>query len=69
VSDVYRTLGLTSLARLLPTLLDQARQSQPSYEQFLQEAVGKCAALCRRAWARAARAATSVPNASWRNCS
>lgn len=39
MSDLFRELGLTSLAKMLPGVLEQARQAQPSYETFLQQAL------------------------------
>jgi DNA replication protein DnaC len=39
MSDLFKELGLTSLAKRLPTVLEQARQGQPSYELFLQQAL------------------------------
>lgn len=39
MSDLFKELGLTSLAKRLPTVLEQARQTQPSYEEFLQQAL------------------------------
>jgi len=37
--DVLKPLGLTQLAAALPTLLDEARQQQLSYEAFLRQAL------------------------------
>ncbi len=37
--DVLKPLGLTQLAQALPTLLDEARQQQLSYEAFLRRAL------------------------------
>lgn len=39
MSDLFKELGLTSLAKTLPAVLEQARQTQPSYEVFLQHAL------------------------------
>jgi DNA replication protein DnaC len=36
MTDPLKSLGLTSLAKVLPTLCEQARQSQLSYEAFFQ---------------------------------
>ncbi len=37
--DLLKPLGLTQLAEVLPTLLDEARQQQLSYEAFLRQAL------------------------------
>lgn len=37
--DTLKSLGLTYLAQALPTLLDEARQQQVSYDAFLQQAL------------------------------
>lgn len=39
MNDLFKELGLTSLAKRLPQVLEQARQGQPSYETFLQQAL------------------------------
>ena len=39
MNDQLKRLGLTQLARVLPTLLDEARQQQLSYEAFLCQAL------------------------------
>src|SRR5258707_9887361 len=39
MNEQLKRLGLTQLARVLPTLLDEARQQQLSYEAFLRQAV------------------------------
>jgi DNA replication protein DnaC len=39
MNDQLKRLGLTQLARVLPTLLDEARQQQLSYEAFLNHAL------------------------------
>lgn len=58
MSDLLKTLGLTSLARLLPTVLDQAQQTQPTYETFLQHALlAEVAGRAQRAQERRVRAA------------
>jgi len=46
VNEQLKRLGLTQLARVLPTLLDEARQQQLSYEAFLRHALD--AELSRR---------------------
>lgn len=38
--DHLRGLGLTSLAKVVPSMLDTARQQQWSYEGFLEQALG-----------------------------
>ena len=37
--DLLKPLGLTQLVQALPTLLDEARQQQLSYEAFLRQAL------------------------------
>jgi DNA replication protein DnaC len=39
MNEQLKQLGLTQLARVLPTVVEQARQQQLSYEAFLREAV------------------------------
>lgn len=39
MNEQLKRLGLTQLARVLPTLLDEARQQQLSYEAFLRQAL------------------------------
>jgi len=39
MNDQLKRLGLTQLARVLPTLLDEARQQQLSYDAFLRQAL------------------------------
>jgi DNA replication protein DnaC len=39
MNEQLKRLGLTQLARVLPTLLDEARQQQLSYEAFLRQAM------------------------------
>lgn len=39
MNDLLKRLGLTQLARALPTVLEQARQQQLSYDAFLQQAL------------------------------
>ena len=39
MTDQLKRLGLTQLARVLPTLLDEARQQQLSYDAFLRQAL------------------------------
>ncbi len=39
MDDLFKPLGLTQLAQALPTLLDEARQQQLSYEAFLRQAL------------------------------
>lgn len=58
MSDLMKTLGLTSLARVLPTVLDQAQHTQPTYETFLQQALlAEVAGRAQRAQERRVRAA------------
>ena len=38
--DHLKGLGLTSLAKVVPGVLDTARQQQWSYEAFLEQALG-----------------------------
>jgi DNA replication protein DnaC len=39
MNDQLKRLGLTQLARVLPTLLDEARAQQLSYDAFLRQAL------------------------------
>jgi DNA replication protein len=39
MNEQLKRLGLTQLARVLPTLLDEARQQQLSYDAFLRQAL------------------------------
>jgi hypothetical protein len=39
MTELLKRLGLTQLARALPTVLEQARQQQLSYDAFLQQAL------------------------------
>jgi DNA replication protein DnaC len=56
--DVLKPLGLTQLAQVLPTLLDEARQQQLSYEAFLHRALeAEVVGRRQRALARRIRAA------------
>jgi DNA replication protein DnaC len=58
VADALKGLGLTTLAKLVPTLLETARQEQWAYEMLLQRAVGaELAGRAERAYARRVRAA------------
>lgn len=58
VADALKRLGLTTLAKLVPTVLEMARQEQWSYEMLLQQAVGaELAGRAERAYARRVRAA------------
>src|SRR5258708_32356498 len=51
-------LGLTSLAKTVPEVLETARQQQWPYETFLAQAVGaEIAGRAERAYARRGRAA------------
>ncbi len=68
MQEVLKPLGLTHLAQVLPTVLEEARQQQLSYEAFLRRALqskswdassGRWSAACarpayprRRAWKR-----------------
>lgn len=56
--DLLKPLGLTQLAQALPTLLDEARQQQLSYEAFLRRALeSEVVGRQQRALARRLRAA------------
>jgi DNA replication protein DnaC len=56
--DTLKGLGLTSLAKTVPDVLEAARQQQWPYETFLAQAVGaEMAGRAERAYARRVRAA------------
>lgn len=58
MNEVLKGLGLTQLAQQLPTLLDEARQQQLSYEAFLRQALeSEVQGRQRRALERRLRAA------------
>jgi DNA replication protein DnaC len=58
MNDQLKRLGLTQLARVLPTLLDEARQQQLSYDAFLRLALeAELAGRQQRALERRLRAA------------
>jgi DNA replication protein DnaC len=58
VADALKGLGLTTLAKLVPSVLETARQEQWSYEMLLQQAVGaELAGRAERAYERRVRAA------------
>jgi DNA replication protein DnaC len=58
MNELLKRLGLTQLARALPTLLDEARQQQLSYEAFLRMALeAEIGARQQRALERRMRAA------------
>lgn len=58
MSEVLKALGLTTLSTALPSLLEQARQSQPTYATFLEQALQvEVDARKQRAEARRRRAA------------
>jgi len=58
VADALKGLGLTTLAKLVPSVLETARQEQWSYEMLLQQAVGaELAGRAQRAYERRVRAA------------
>ncbi len=58
MSEVCKALGLTSLVAALPNLLEQARQTQPTYATFLEQALQvELDARRARAEARRRRAA------------
>jgi DNA replication protein DnaC len=58
VAEALKGLGLTTLAKLVPTVLETARQEQWSYETLLQQAVGaERAGRAERAYLRRVRAA------------
>lgn len=58
MQDLLKPLGLTQLAQALPTLLDEARQQQWSYEAFLRQALQtELAGRQERALQRRVRAA------------
>src|SRR5262245_8855752 len=57
-ADALKGLGLTTLAKVVPSVLETARQEQWSYEMLLQQAVGvELAGRAERAYARRVRAA------------
>jgi DNA replication protein DnaC len=58
VAEALKGLGLTTLAKVVPTVLETARQEQWSYETLLQQAVGaELAGRAQRAYERRVRAA------------
>ena len=58
VAAALKGLGLTTLAKLVPSVLETARQEQWSYETLLQQAVGaEVAGRAERAYDRRVRAA------------
>ncbi len=58
VAEALNSLGLTTLAKVVPTVLETARQEQWSYETLLQQAVGaEVAGRAQRAYERRVRAA------------
>jgi DNA replication protein DnaC len=58
MNELLKPLGLTQLARALPTLLDEARVQQLSYEAFLRQALeAEIAGRQQRALERRLRAA------------
>jgi DNA replication protein DnaC len=58
VAEALKGLGLTTLAKVVPTVLETARQEQWSYETLLQQAVGtELAGRAERAYQRRVRAA------------
>jgi DNA replication protein DnaC len=58
VAEALKGLGLTTLAKVVPTVLETARQEQWSYETLLQQAVGaELAGRAERASQRRVRAA------------
>ena len=58
MNEQLKRLGLTQLARVLPTLLDEARQQQLSYDAFLRQALdAELAGRQQRALERRVRAA------------
>src|SRR5262249_43689779 len=58
VAEALTGVGLTTLAKVVPTVLETARQEQWSYETLLQQAVGtELAGRAERAYHRRVRAA------------
>lgn len=58
LGEALKGLGLTSLARAVPAVLESARQQQWAYETFLQQALGtEVAGRAQRAYERRVRAA------------
>ena len=58
MTEPLKSLGLTRLSKVLPSLCEQARQSQLSYEMFFQRALeAELAGRRERAQARRRRAA------------
>lgn len=58
VAEALKSLGLTTLAKVVPAVLETARQEQWSYEMLLQQAVGtELAGRAERAYQRRVRAA------------
>src|SRR5258708_20135424 len=63
--DTRKGLGLTSLAKVVPTVFETARQQQGSYETFLHTAVGaEVTGRAHRAYHRRARPAPPPPTKS-----
>src|SRR5260370_9750813 len=63
--DTRKGLGLTSLAKVVPTVFETARQHQGSYETFLHTAVGaELTGRAQRAYDRRVRAAHLPPTKS-----
>ena len=60
MADALKGLGLTSLAKVVPAVLERARQQPWSDETFLHEAVGaEVTGRAQRAYERRVRAATA----------
>src|SRR5262245_40525988 len=58
LADALKGLGLTSLARAVPAVLETARQQQWAYETFLHQALGtEVTGRAQRAYERRVRAA------------
>jgi DNA replication protein DnaC len=58
MNDLLKAVGLTALAPVLPRLLEQAQQTQPTYAAFLQQALEvEAAGRVQRAQERRVRAA------------
>ena len=64
MNDQLKRLGLTQLAQVLPTLLEEARQQQLSYEAFLRQALEAELGRTPAAGAGAARAARHICRAT-----
>jgi DNA replication protein DnaC len=65
MNELIKSLGLTQLAHVLPSLLDDARQQQLPYEAFLRAALdAEVQGRQQRALERRIRAAR-LPSQTW----